>query len=54
MSSGFEKPITIREAIENIDTRTYLLPAIQRPYVWSSKQVDLNPPPDFSSPSEPP
>jgi uncharacterized protein with ParB-like and HNH nuclease domain len=41
MSSGFAKPITIKEAIDNIDAGTYLLPAIQRKFVWSSKQIEV-------------
>jgi len=41
MSSGFAKPITIKEAIDNIVDRTYLLPAIQRKFVWSSDQIEV-------------
>lgn len=41
MSSGFVTPITIKEAIDNIVDRTYLLPAIQRKFVWSSDQVEV-------------
>jgi uncharacterized protein with ParB-like and HNH nuclease domain len=37
---SFEKPITIREAIENIDKRKYFLPAIQREFVWSTEQIE--------------
>lgn len=36
----FEKPITIAGAIKNIDTNQYLLPAIQREFVWSHKQIE--------------
>ena len=39
MSGSYEKPITILQAIRNIDDRTFLLPAIQRNFVWSAKQV---------------
>lgn len=39
MSGSFEKAITIRQAIRNIDDRTFLLPAIQRNFVWSPKQI---------------
>lgn len=39
MSSGFKEPITIIEAINNIFNRTYLLPAIQRKFTWSSEQI---------------
>jgi len=41
MSSGFVTPITIKEAIDNIVDRTYLLPAIQRKFVWSSDQIEI-------------
>lgn len=41
MSSGFKEPITIIEAINNIFNRTYLLPAIQRKFTWSSEQIEL-------------
>ncbi len=37
---SFEKPITIREAIENIDKRKYFLPAIQREFVWGADQIE--------------
>lgn len=39
MAGQFEKPITIRQAIRNIDDRTFLLPAIQRNFVWSTAQI---------------
>lgn len=41
MAKGFQKPITIREAIENIDQNEYLLPAIQRKFVWKPQQIEL-------------
>lgn len=41
MSSGFVNPITIKNAIDNIVDRTYLLPAIQRKFVWSSDQIEV-------------
>lgn len=41
MSSGFATPITIKDAIDNIIDRTYLLPAIQRKFVWSSDQIEV-------------
>lgn len=41
MASGFEKPITIKEAIDNVFSRKYLLPAIQRKYVWSHGQIEM-------------
>ena len=37
--SGFQTPLTIREVIENIHERNYLLPAIQREFVWSPEQI---------------
>jgi uncharacterized protein with ParB-like and HNH nuclease domain len=37
---SFEAPITIKEAIDNIDKNKYLLPAIQREFVWSSSQIE--------------
>ena len=41
MSSGFQTPITIKKAIDYIDDGTYLLPAIQRKFVWSSDQIEV-------------
>jgi uncharacterized protein with ParB-like and HNH nuclease domain len=41
MPSGFVNPITIKKAIDNIVDRTYLLPAIQRKFVWSSDQIEV-------------
>lgn len=41
MASGFEKPITIKSAIDNIVSREYLIPAIQRKFVWSSSQIEV-------------
>ena len=38
--SGFQTPITIKQAIERIQKNYYLLPAFQREYVWSSYQVE--------------
>lgn len=40
MSSGFATPITIKDAIDKIVTRNYLIPAIQRKFVWSSDKVE--------------
>ena len=36
---AFETPITIREALDNIHRRRYVLPAIQRELVWSQRQI---------------
>ncbi|MGI0013284.1 MAG: DUF262 domain-containing protein [Nitrososphaera sp.] len=37
--SAFQTPITIREVIENIHRKKYLLPAIQREVVWDFEQI---------------
>lgn len=39
MAVEYEKAISIKEAIEAINKRYYLLPAIQRKFVWSSHQI---------------
>lgn len=39
MSGEYERAISIKEAIEAINNRDYLLPAIQRKFVWSSHQI---------------
>lgn len=36
---AFERPITIREAIERVSRRDLLLPAIQREFVWRPEQI---------------
>ncbi|NOQ34003.1 MAG: DUF262 domain-containing protein [Methanosarcinales archaeon] len=36
----FETPITIKESIDNIHKKKYLLPAIQREVVWKTKQIE--------------
>jgi uncharacterized protein with ParB-like and HNH nuclease domain len=38
---SFERPITIKEAIDSIQKKIFLLPAIQREFVWSSEQIEL-------------
>lgn len=40
-NSSFKYPITISDAILNIESRKYLLPAIQRKFVWSSEQIEV-------------
>ena len=40
-NSSFKYPITISDAVNNIEKRTYLLPAIQRKFVWSSEQIEV-------------
>ena len=37
---GFETPITISKAIGEIQSNKYLLPAIQREFVWSAEQIE--------------
>jgi len=39
MTGEYEKAISILEAIDAIQNRDYLLPAIQRKFVWSSHQI---------------
>lgn len=41
MSSGFKKPITIKDALDKIYRREFLLPAIQRKFTWSSNQIEM-------------
>jgi uncharacterized protein with ParB-like and HNH nuclease domain len=36
---AFQTPITIKEALRNIEANRYLLPAIQREVVWSKDQI---------------
>ena len=38
-SMAFQTPITIKEALDGISCREYVLPAIQREFVWSPNQV---------------
>lgn len=37
---GFETPITIEKVIIDIQANKYVLPAIQREFVWSSEQIE--------------
>jgi len=37
---SFQTPITISKAIENIQSNHYILPAIQREFVWSDGQIE--------------
>lgn len=39
--SSFKYPVTISDVIANIEERKYLLPAIQRKFVWSSEQIEV-------------
>lgn len=37
---AYEKPITIKETIEHIQKKKYVLPSIQREFVWESSQIE--------------
>ncbi len=37
---AFQTPITIADAIEKIDTNQFLLPAIQREFVWTHSKIE--------------
>lgn len=37
--ASFQLPITIKEAVNNIHKKYYLLPAIQREFVWEQQQI---------------
>lgn len=39
MEASFQLPITIKEAVGNIHKKYYLLPAIQREFVWEPQQI---------------
>lgn len=39
MAGQYEKAITIKQAIDSINNNDFLLPAIQRKFVWSSHQI---------------
>ena len=41
MSGEYEKAISIGKAIQNIVSRRYLLPAIQRKFTWSTSQIEV-------------
>lgn len=38
--SSYQTALTIRAVIKNIDSKHYLLPSIQREFVWSTKQIE--------------
>ena len=40
LNMGFAQPISIRTAIDKIHSKKYLLPAIQREFVWSTGQIE--------------
>lgn len=37
---AFQIPISIKEAVENIDSKKYLLPSIQREVVWNVEKIE--------------
>ena len=37
---AYEKPITIKEAIASIEDGKYVLPSIQREFVWDTEQIE--------------
>lgn len=39
--AGFATPITIKNAIDKIVNNDYLIPAIQRKFVWKSSQIEI-------------
>ena len=41
MANELDSAITIKKAIDNIDSGDFLLPAIQRRFVWSTKQIEM-------------
>ncbi|WP_158563276.1 DUF262 domain-containing protein [Chitinophaga silvatica] len=41
MSNELEKALTIKAAIDHIDHGDYLLPSIQRRFVWSTRQIEF-------------
>jgi uncharacterized protein with ParB-like and HNH nuclease domain len=38
---AYEKPISIKEAIKSIQEQEFILPAIQREFVWNTHQIEL-------------
>lgn len=38
--SGFQSPITIKQALERISSKELLLPSFQREFVWSTEQIE--------------
>ena len=38
---AYEAPITISKAITNIQKKKYVLPAIQREFVWDNNQIEM-------------
>jgi len=40
---SFQTPTTIAKTIESIQSNEYVLPAIQREFVWSDGQIEREP-----------
>src|SRR5262249_25490277 len=40
VAMAFQTPITVKDAINNIHAKKYLLPAIQREVVWDTGQIE--------------
>ncbi|WP_057936270.1 DUF262 domain-containing protein [Algoriphagus resistens] len=38
---AYEKPISIKEAITSISEQEFILPAIQREFVWNTRQIEM-------------
>ena len=38
---AYEKPITVKDAIKSIQEQEFILPAIQREFVWNTVQIEL-------------
>lgn len=38
---AYEKPITIKEAVKSIQDQEFILPAIQREFVWNTYQIEI-------------
>ncbi|MCK5822125.1 MAG: DUF262 domain-containing protein, partial [Bacteroidales bacterium] len=41
MANELESAITIKQSIDNIDNGNFLLPAIQRRFVWTTEQIEM-------------
>ena len=37
---AYETPLTIAEVMQDISTNKYVLPSIQREYVWDTDQIE--------------
>ena len=37
---SYQTALTIESVIKDIDAKNYLLPSIQREFVWSTKQIE--------------